>query len=133
MTRRRTALRLALLTATAAVAVACGNDDDSGGAAPGPKQSPDSLVASVGQNDEYVISLTDDKGTKISNLAAGTYDVLFKDESTIHNLRFGGGNLDEATEVDEVVERTASMTFEPGDYSFMCDPHSSMQGSFQVS
>lgn len=134
MTRRRYALRLALLTVAAVTAVACGDDDGDAGGTPAAQQEPASLIASVGQNDEYVIELTDDKGATINNLAAGTYDVLFKDQSDIHNFRFSGGDLDEATDVDEVAERTASITFEPGTYTFLCDPHpQSMKGSFQVS
>jgi hypothetical protein len=143
MARGRFAFRLALVAAAATVAVACGGDDTSGSAnngnggetqqPAGPPQQPESLVAAVGANDDFVISLTDEKGNDIINLAAGKYDVAFRDQSGIHNFHLTGGDLNEQTSVSEKAERTATITFAPGQYKFVCDPHAqNMSGSFTV-
>ena len=114
---------------------ACGGS--SGGsskAAPAAVQHPSSLVGVVGHNDAFSISLTDDKGAAIKNLAAGTYSLTIKDESSIHDFHLTGTGVDKATTVPGTGSTTFTVTFKPGKYSFVCDPHSSsMHGSFTVS
>ena len=133
---RRTLLVVPL--AVAALAGCGGSDDGSGGsssnspAAVAP-QKPASLVAEVGKNDGFQISLTDDKGTPIRNLVAGTYTVEFKDESAIHNFAFNGPGVTDETTVPEKVTKTMKITFAPGEFSFVCDPHAGrMKGGFTV-
>jgi hypothetical protein len=118
----------AVLPALAVVA-GCG-----GGGALGPPQQPVKLVATVGVNDAYTISVTDETGTKIKNLVAGTYTVEIHDASQIHDFHLKGAGVSERTTVEETVTRTLRITFQPGKYSFTCDAHgSSMKGSFHVS
>jgi hypothetical protein len=101
--------------------------------APGPVQKPASLVAQVGKDDAFKISLTDPDGQPIRNLAAGEYDVKVQDFSSIHNFHLTGSGVNEATTVGETTEKTWHVTFAPGDYTFVCDPHaSSMNGEFHV-
>lgn len=122
----------------AVAASACGGSGggSSGGkAAPvGSPQHPASLVGVVGHNDAFSISLSDPSGNAISDLAAGTYSLTIKDESTIHDFHLTGAGVDHATGVGSTGTTTFSVTFKPGTYSFVCDPHaSSMHGSFTVS
>ena len=135
--------KLLVLTVVAPVAaVACGGSSGGGsttsgdGAEPttagGPAQHPASLVAEVGKDDAYEISLKDPDETAF--LAAGTYKLKVEDYSTIHNFHLMGGSVNEATTVAEKTEKTFTVNLTPGDYTFQCDPHASqMSGSFHVS
>lgn len=122
----------------AVAASACGGSGGGGSggkAAPaGPAQHPASLVGVVGHNDAFSISLTDPSGTAISKLAAGTYSMTIKDESSIHDFHLTGAGVDHTTGIGSTGTTTFSVTFKPGKYSFVCDPHaSSMHGEFTVS
>jgi plastocyanin len=122
--------------AVVAVATACGGSS-SPSKSPGdttPAQHPASLVGIVGHNDSFSISLTDPSGAEIKNLAAGTYSLTVKDESSIHNFHLSGAGADHKTSVGGTGTSTFSVTFKPGKYTFVCDPHSSsMRGEFRVS
>jgi hypothetical protein len=97
-----------------------------------PRPRPEAGLA-VGKDDAYEISLTDPDGQPIKNLAAGAYDVKVEDLSSIHDFHLTGSGVSESTTVGEKVEKTWHVTFAPGDYSFVCDPHSSsMSGDFHV-
>jgi hypothetical protein len=123
------------------VIAACGGSSSGGapgGAASptsaGAAQHPASLVGEVGEDDAYAISLHDPAGKAITNLAAGTYKLKVEDYSSIHNFHLTGSGVDETTTVGEKATKTFTVTFKPGSYSFMCDPHASqMHGSFTVS
>jgi hypothetical protein len=133
-----TGRRVAVVIMGAAVAVAasgCGGGSSGPKAASsGPVQHPASLVGVVGHNDAFSISLSDPSGKPISNLAAGTYSMTIHDESTIHDFHLSGPGVDRATAVGSTVTTTFSVTFKPGKYTFVCDPHaSSMHGAFTVS
>jgi len=121
----------------ALAASACGGGSgggSSGGKATGPVQHPTALVGVVGHNDAFSISLTDPSGKAIRNLAAGTYSMSVKDESSIHDFHLTGAGVDHATGIGSIGTTTFSVTFKPGTYSFVCDPHaSSMHGEFTVS
>lgn len=96
-------------------------------------QHPKSLVGEVGEDDKFVIELKDDQGNDIENLAAGTYTLKVDDYSSIHNFHLSGGKVDDATDVGGKGVKTFSVTFTPGTYTFVCDPHaSSMHGEFRV-
>ena len=113
---------------------ACGGSSSPKAASPGPPQHPSSLVGTVGHNDSFSISLTDPSGQAISNLQAGTYSLTVKDESTLHNFHLTGAGVDKSTSVGSTSTSTFSVTFKPGTYTFVCDPHSSqMHGTFTVS
>jgi plastocyanin len=140
---RKTLLVLPLVLVVAAFGLAaCGSDDEEGadttettteatdttetGGAAG-----DVLVATVGPG--FTISLTMQDGTDVSTLEPGSYSIQVSDESDIHNFHLTGPNVDESTTVEEVTEVTWDVDLEPGEFSFVCDPHaSSMNGSFTV-
>lgn len=117
----------------ALVAGCGGSSGPKAASSPAPLQHPASLVGVVGHNDSFSISLTDPSGQAISNLQAGTYSLTIKDESSIHNFHLTGDGVDKATSVGSTGTSTYSVTFKPGTYSFVCDPHSSqMHGKFTV-
>jgi len=119
------------------VLAACGGSSSGGSNPPagsGPVQHPSSLVGEVGKGDAFEISLSDPDGKAITNLAAGTYKLKVDDLSSIHNFHLTGSGVDDTTTVGEKTTKTFTVTFKPGQYSFMCDPHASqMHGSFTVS
>jgi plastocyanin len=91
------------------------------------------LVASVGANDAFVITLRDANGNAVTNLAPGTYDIAVSDLSTEHNFHLTGPNVDQTTPVGARQEVTWTVTFSDGRYTFVCDAHpTQMRGSFTV-
>ena len=141
-----------LLSATAA----CGGGDDTGTdagapaatapAATSPAESPaatsgdeggagETLVATVGEEgnpDAFTITLEDSSGQAVTTLAPGTYTVEVADLSAIHNFHLTGPGVEETTTVPEKTEVTWEITVEAGEYTFICDPHPKMKGSFTV-
>jgi plastocyanin len=120
-------------------AAACGGSSGAGStggdqSGAGPVQHPSALVGDVGKDDAFTISLTDGNGDDITNLAAGTYKLTVHDFSSMHNFHLEGSGVDESTGVSDIGTKTFTVTFKPGDYTFVCDPHSStMHGEFTVS
>jgi plastocyanin len=148
-TRKWLALTLATLGAATALA-ACGGGDE--GAEPAPAEPPAEpapaeppaepapyqpavaggtvLVGTVLQ--DFTITLTQD-GNPITELPAGTYTIEVDDQASIHNFHLSGPGLDETTDVSGTGKTTWEVTLEPGEYTFVCDPHAgSMKGSFTV-
>ena len=131
----RTTKALAIGAAALASAAACGGSS-SGGAqssSGGPAQHPSALVGTVGKNDAFQIALADDAGNPITNLAAGTYKLTVHDDSGIHNFHISGSGVDDKTSVTQAQVKTYSITVKPGTYTFVCDIHPTMKGSFRVS
>lgn len=130
----KVAVGAGVLALIGAAVAGCGGSSSPKVAATGPLQHPSSLVGVVGHNDAFSISLTDPSGHSISHLQAGTYSLTIKDESTLHNFHLTGDGVDKATSVGSTSTSTFSVTFKPGTYTFVCDPHSSsMHGKFTVS
>jgi hypothetical protein len=126
---------LLLGAAVLGTAVACGGSS-SGGQPPasGPAQHPSALAGLVGKNDAFSISLTDDGGNDITNLAAGTYKLTVHDDSGIHNFHITGSGVDDKTSITSAEVKTYTITVKPGTYTFLCDSHpTQMKGSFRVS
>jgi len=93
------------------------------------------LIGMVGNDTDpeaFEISLTTEDGQKVTELPAGDYTIQVKDPATKHNFHLTGGNVDETTSVPETTETTFEVTLEPGDYTFKCDPHPPMTGTFTV-
>jgi len=124
-----------LTAAILSSAVACGGSSGGGGQqSSGPPQHPNALVGTVGKNDAFTISLTDDQGGAITNLAAGTYKLTVHDDSGIHNFHVTGSGVDDKTSIPKAEVKTYSLTVSAGTYTFLCDSHpATMKGSFKVS
>lgn len=93
------------------------------------------LTGTVGTADDpdaFVITLTDDTGEPVTTLPAGDYQIEINDLSEIHNFHLTGGPVEESTTVPEVTDTVWEVNLEPGDYTFVCDPHPNMVGEFAV-
>lgn|SRR5512146_629269 len=91
------------------------------------------LVALVGTNDAFVISLRDASGNLVTHLDPGTYDISVSDRSQQHNFHLKGPGVDNTTPVEALQEVNWTVTFTDGRYSYVCDAHpTTMKGSFTV-
>lgn len=89
------------------------------------------LVAIVGTNEAFVISLRDAAGNLVTQLEPGSYDIAVSDRSEAHNFHLKGPDVDMATAIGEKQEVTWTVTIGVGRYSYVCDAHaSSMRGYF---
>jgi plastocyanin len=130
-TRRPAGAVLAVLLLTAA----CGSSEEEPEAARA--EGAPTLRAMVGTEespDAFEISLVDEDGELVTELDAGEYNIEVTDPTSVHNFHLSGGDgaVDEKTSPTEVTETSWVVTFEPGDYRYICDPHPSMNGSFTV-
>ena len=90
------------------------------------------VVGEPDSPDAFTITLTDSSGAPVRELPAGDYTIEVSDPSTIHNFHLSGEGVDESTSVPETEDTTFEVTLEAGDYTFSCDPHPAMSGSFTV-
>ena len=93
------------------------------------------LIGMVGTADDpeaFEITLTDESGEPITEIPAGDYTIQVSDPAATHNFHLTGGSVDESTSVPEVEETTFEVTLEPGEYTYKCDPHPPMTGTFTV-
>lgn len=133
----RTAATL-LALAVLATATACGGDDEPANPATPPASAPQPgsvLLGTVGTPDEpdaFEIALTDEDGEPVTTIPAGDYTIRVSDPSSIHNFAISGEGVDEATSVPDRGEEVFEVTFEPGTYTYVCDPHPSMTGQVDV-
>jgi plastocyanin len=89
------------------------------------------LVAVVGTNDAFVISLRDANGNAVTQLAPGTYDIAVSDRSQSHNFHLKGPGVDQSTPIGDTQDTTWTVTIGTGIYTYVCDAHSSqMRGYF---
>lgn len=89
------------------------------------------LVAVVGTNEAFVISLRDANGNAVTQLAPGTYDIAVSDRAETHNFHLKGPGVDRSTPVADMQETTWTVTIGTGIYTYVCDVHSSqMRGYF---
>lgn len=139
---RRRAVRplaLAFPVALLSLVTACGGSSDSpssGSSSPasgGPAPAVGSvLTGTVGQGDAPVITLVDSTGAPVTSLKAGSYEVKVKDLSARHDFHLTGPGVDQSTTVADTTEVTWKVTLAAGTYTFRCDPHASMVGTFTV-
>jgi len=89
------------------------------------------LVAVVGTNESFVISLRDANGNAVTQLAPGTYDIAVSDRSLSHNFHLRGPGVDKSTPIGETQDTTWTVTIGTGVYTYVCDAHASqMRGYF---
>jgi hypothetical protein len=124
-----TTLAVFLLTA------ACGGPAED--TADTPVAGAPTLRASVGTEespDAFEIALLDENDDPVIDLPAGEYNIEVSDPTDIHNFHLSGegGAVDERTSPSGKTETVWVVTFEPGQYRYMCDPHPSMNARFTV-
>lgn len=94
-----------------------------------PAQTP-RLFGEVGP--EFEISLRDAQGARVTTLDPGTYVVHVEDKSDFHSFHLEGPGVDERTDTTFTGKVTWTVTFRDGRYTYHCDPHPSLTGSFTV-
>jgi plastocyanin len=91
------------------------------------------LIANVGQNDTFTISLRTASGGSVDSIPAGTYEIEVNDHSGMHNFHLSGPGVDRRTTEAFVGRETWTVTLQDGRYTFVCDPHpTQMRGGFTV-
>jgi hypothetical protein len=101
-------------------------------AAVAPAANP-GLVAVVGTNDAFVISLRDSAGNLVTHLDPGTYDIAVSDRSEQHSFHLRGPGVDMATAIGSKQEASWTVTSADGRYTYVCDAHPTvMRGYFLV-
>jgi plastocyanin len=91
------------------------------------------LIANVGQNDAFTISLRTASGGSVDNIPTGTYEIEVHDHSSMHNFHLNGPGVDMRTTESFVGTVTWTVSLQNGRYTFVCDPHpTQMRGSFTV-
>lgn len=128
---------VAALVAVVLAAVGCGGGDEGGTGDTGTVtetmtiEPGATLLGSVGPG--FTIDLTTEDGQTVTSLPAGEYTIEVDDQADIHNFHLTGPGVDEDSGVSEMGQSTWTVTFEPGTYEYVCDPHTSqMNGSFEV-
>ena len=103
------------------------------GTAHGSRADNGQLIGDVGQGDSYSISLKDANGVAVKHLDPGTYTLLVRDHSAIHNFDLNGPGVSVSTDIEAVENKTFTITLTDGTYFFQCDAHvGQMHGSFTV-
>jgi plastocyanin len=86
-------------------------------------QNP-TLTGTVGPG--FTIILRDAQGSRVTNIAPGTYDIEIRDQSVEHNFHLTGPGVNRATVVEDTGNVAWTVTFTEGAYTYFCDPHSTM-------
>ena len=101
-----------------------------------PADNP-ALIATVGTNDGFDIGLVDSNGAPVARIPPGTYTIVVRDRSTLHNYHLASNedpSVDFRTELDFVGEMSFTVTLKDGvRYAYACEPHwQTMNGAFFV-
>jgi hypothetical protein len=81
----------------------------------------------------FSIALRDSNGVGVHQLDPGAYTITIDDQSDLHNFHLKGpGSVDVATSVDGIGKTTWDVAFVDGVYTYHCDAHPSLKGSFSV-
>jgi plastocyanin len=115
------------MLAALALAVAALLGATDGAAAPA--QTP-KLFGKVGP--EFTIELRDAQGNRVTKLDPGTYAIEVEDLSDFHTFHLEGPGVDERTELTFTGTVNWTVTFRDGRYTYHCDPHPSLAGTFTV-
>jgi hypothetical protein len=103
-----------------------------GGPPPPPDPIPD-FIFTVGP-DQRIGVFYAATSRRMTRIPPGTYTIQVHDLSTTHDFHLTGpGGVDRRTEVDEIEHPIWTVTFREGTYTFKCDVHASMRGTFVVS
>ena len=96
--------------------------------------SASAAVPTLKATDGPGFTITLKKGTtKVTKLKAGTYKIVVRDLSNIHNFHLTGPGINKKTGVGPKGTFTWTVTLKKGTYKYVCDPHAAiMKGSFKV-
>lgn len=94
--------------------------------------APVVLNAVVGPG--HTITLKNSSGRTVRSVKAGrAYTVVVRDKAKNHNFRLTGPGVSRSTSLRFVGTVRWTVKFRAGTYSFACDPHADMRGSFRAS
>jgi hypothetical protein len=97
---------------------------------PPPPQIPDFIFTS-GPGQQIGVYYAD--GRRMTRIPPGTYTIQVHDLATTHDFHLTGpGGIDRKTDVGEIEHPIWTLTFRAGTYTFRCDVHASMRGTFVV-
>ena len=91
------------------------------------------LIATVGtptSGNNFVIALKDSTGAAVTHVDPGTYTITVHDYATVHNFHLFGPGVNQSTAIDTAEEATWTVAFTDGKYTYMCDAHPTLAGSF---
>jgi hypothetical protein len=94
---------------------------------------PQPLVATVGtptSGNNFVIALKDASGAAVTHVDPGTYTINVHDYATVHNIHLFGPGVNQSTAIETAEAATWTVTFTDGKYTFMCDSHPTLKGTF---
>jgi plastocyanin len=80
----------------------------------------------------HKIEMTTVAGQRLTRIKAGTYRIKVEDKASIHDFHLTGPGVNKATSVSGVLETIWTVRLKPGTYTYACDVHSDMHGSFRV-
>jgi plastocyanin len=80
----------------------------------------------------FKIEMKNSANRKLTTVRAGTHRIKIEDRARIHNFHLRGPGVDRRTSVAGTTETIWTVTLKPGRYTFFCDPHPSMRGTFRV-
>jgi hypothetical protein len=102
-----------------------------GGPPPPPPPAQPDLILTVGPDPRIAAFYAD--GRPVTNLPPGTYTIQVHDLSATHNFHLTGPGVDEKTSVEDIEHPVWRLTLSAGKYTFKCDAHPTIKGSFTVS
>jgi plastocyanin len=101
-------------------------------AAAGSSAATPKLIGHVGPDSSFKITLTKG-GKKVTKLKPGTYVIVVRDTSSLHNFHLKGPGVNKKTSVAGKGTKTWKVTLKKGKYTYLCDPHAVvMKGTFTV-
>jgi plastocyanin len=80
----------------------------------------------------FKIEMVNRADRTLKTVKAGTYRIKIEDKASTHNFHLSGPGVSKSTSVGGVVETTWTIRLKPGKYTYSCDAHASMRGTFRV-
>jgi plastocyanin len=80
----------------------------------------------------FKIEMVNRADQSLKTVKAGTYRIKIEDKATTHNFHLVGPGVNKSTSVGGVVETIWTVRLKPGKYTFACDAHAAMRGTFRV-
>lgn len=71
----------------------------------------------------FTITLKDTRGTTVTAVKPGTYRILIRDLSPIHDFHLRGPGVNKSTTVAGTGSTTWTVRLGAGRYTYVCDPH----------
>jgi plastocyanin len=90
------------------------------------------LKGEVYPNSMFKIEMKNKAGKDLKRIKAGTYRIKIEDMASIHNFHLKGPGVNRKTSVSRRTETVWTVRLRKGRYTYSCDPHASMRGSFRV-